>query len=89
MEARISDIVVPLKGRDAGLMMLVVREDPSYLWLANGKGRRAEAPKRKKRKHVRFVGTCDDWTRRKLAESGRLVNSDIRKALALWAEASD
>ena len=45
MESHVSDIVLSLSGRDKGQLMVVVREDGDYLWLANGKGRRAEAPK--------------------------------------------
>lgn len=85
MQSHISDIVLSLSGRDKGLTMLVVREDETHLWLANGKGRRSESPKRKKRKHTAHQGLCDDWTRQRLADNGRLTNSEIRKALALWA----
>ena len=67
------------------MLMVVVREDETYLWLANGKGRRAEAPKRKKRKHTAYQGSCDEWTRERMFANGRLSNSEIRKALALWA----
>ena len=85
MESHISDIVLSLSGRDKGLLMMVVREDDTYLWLANGKGRRAENPKRKKRKHTAHQGPCDEWTRNRIQVNGRLSNSEIRKALALWA----
>ena len=85
MESHVSDIVTSLSGRDAGRQMLVLREEDGYLFLADGRGRRAERPKRKKRKHTRHEGACDEWTRRRLAENGRLTNSEIRKALALWA----
>lgn len=85
MESHICDIVLSLSGRDKGLFMVVVREDGEYLWLANGKGRRAETPKRKKRKHTRYLASCDTWTRERMFVNGRLTNSEIRKALALWA----
>lgn len=85
MRSHVSDIVVSLAGRDAGETMLVLREDETFLWLANGKRRRAEAPKRKKRRHTGYAGPCDARTRQKLLETGRLTNSDIRKALAIWS----
>ena len=85
MQSHVSDIVVSLAGRDAGETLLVLREEENFLWLANGKRRRAERPKRKKRKHTAYAGACDERTRQKLLEMGRLTNSDIRKALALWA----
>lgn len=79
-----SDIVLSLTGRDKGLLMLAVAEEGDYLLLANSRARRAERPKRKRRKHVSYQGPCDARTQRKLLETGRLTNSDIRKALALW-----
>lgn len=88
-DARISDIVVPLCGRDSGRPMLVVGTSAGYLLLANGKNRRFERPKRKKRRHTEYRAPCDDWTREKLLTTGRLSNNDVRKALALYAENID
>ena len=79
-----ADIVLSLTGRDKGLLMLVTAEEGDFLLLANGRARRAENPKRKRRRHVSYQGASDEKTRRKLLNTGRLTNSDIRKALALW-----
>lgn len=80
----VSDIVLSLAGRDKGMHFIVLREEGQWLWLANGKARRAECPKRKKRKHTVQLGRCDDWTCSRIQETGRLSNSEIRKALAAW-----
>lgn len=88
-ETHTADIVLSLTGRDKGLLMLVVAEEGDFLLLANGRGRRAENPKRKRHRHVSRQGRCDERTQRKLLENGRLTNSDIRKALALWTGAED
>lgn len=84
MESHISDIVLSLRGRDKDALFLVVGEDAHSLLLASGRQRRAEKPKRKNRAHVTYQGTCDEATRKKLLETGRLTNSDIRNALDLW-----
>ncbi len=84
MQSHTTDIVLSLQGRDAGTLFLVLKEDDAYLYLADGKIRRTEAPKRKKRRHISHQGTCDEKTRKKLLETGRLTNSDVRKALAVW-----
>ena len=65
--------------------MLVVGEEGKFLLLANGKNRRFERPKRKKRRHTEYRAPCDGWTREKLLGTGRLSNNDVRKALALYA----
>ena len=49
--------VVSLAGRDRGMLFIVVREEGEYLFLADGKLRPVERPKKKKRKHVRAL-TC-------------------------------
>lgn len=84
MESHKCDIVLSCKGRDAGETLLVMDEDEKHLYVANGRERRAERPKRKSRKHVSHQGTCDARTREKLLTVGRLTNNDIRRALALW-----
>lgn len=89
MEAHVADIVLSLTGRDKGLLLLVVAEEGDFLYLANGRARRAENPKRKRRRHISRLGVCDERTRQKLAEAGRLTNSEIRKALALWTGDED
>ena len=65
-EIRTADIVLSLTGRDRGQLMLVVAEEGDFLLLANGRARRAENPKRKRRKHVSLQGPCDERTRLKL-----------------------
>lgn len=89
MDSHVADIVLSLSGRDKGLLFLVVAEEGDFLRLANGRGRRAENPKRKRRRHICRQGTCDERTRQKLADAGRLTNSEIRKALALWTGEQD
>ena len=88
-EPHTADIVLPLAGRDKGQLLLVVAVEGDFLRLANGRARRAETPKRKRRRHVSRQGACDERTRSKLLETGRLTNSDIRKALALWTGDED
>lgn len=89
MEPHVADIVLSLTGRDRGLLLLVVAEEEEFLYLANGRARRAENPKRKRRRHVSYQGGSDARTRQKLCEVGRLTNSEIRKALALWTGDED
>ncbi len=81
MTIEVSDIVISLCGRDRGNRFLVLDADDSYLLLANGVERRAEKPKRKKRKHVQF---CAHSAAAQQMREGKdsLTNSEIRRALA-------
>ena len=53
-----------------------------YLLLADGKSRRVEAPKRKKRKHARFIAESGDRVAEKIRQNERVTNSELRKAIA-------
>ena len=49
MEIAASNIVRSVAGRDQGKLFIVLAVEGEYLLLADGKGRKAESPKRKKR----------------------------------------
>ena len=84
MDIARSNIVKSIAGRDAGSLFFVLATEGDFLLLADGRRRRVESPKRKRRKHVSLQGPCDERTRLKLQSESRLTNSEIRKALALW-----
>lgn len=54
-----SDIVVSRAGRDKGKIFFVLEEDGTFAYLANGKERKIETPKKKKLKHLQFVSESD------------------------------
>ncbi len=44
-----------LAGRDAGIICLILREEDENVFIADGRDRRVETPKKKNRKHVRLI----------------------------------
>lgn len=44
-----------LVGRDAGIICLILREEDENVFIADGRDRRVETPKKKNRKHVRLI----------------------------------
>ena len=44
-----------LAGRDAGVICLILREEDENVFIADGRDRRVETPKKKNRKHVRLI----------------------------------
>ena len=72
------DVVRSVAGHDRGDLFLVLREEGDFLWLVDGKCRKLETPKKKRRKHVVSAGV---WTH---PVAGRLQDSDIRRALAAF-----
>ena len=81
----ISDVVVTTAGRDQGNWFYVVNEDPVYLFLANGKDRTLDKPKRKKRKHVQKVLRSETRVAEKIRSGNKVLNSELRRDLAFLA----
>ena len=84
-DINISDVVVSTTGRDAGNWFYVINEDPVFLYLANGKDRTLEKPKRKKRKHVQKVLRSETRVANKLKLGDKVLNSELRRDLAFLA----
>jgi len=84
MEITRAHLVEATAGRERGKLFYVVETDGEYLFLADGKSRRVEAPKRKKRKHVRFIADTGDRVAAKIRENEKLTNSELRKSIASY-----
>ena len=82
MDIARSDIVKASAGRDKGKLFFVMDVEDNFLLLADGKTRRLERPKRKKRRHVVFQARIDCRTTEKIRSGDRLTNSELRKTLA-------
>lgn len=84
MEITRAHLVEATAGREAGKLFYVLETEGEYLFLADGKSRRVEAPKRKKRKHVRFIADTGDRIAVKIRESEKVTNSELRKSIASY-----
>ena len=82
----ISDVVVSTAGHDQGQIFYVVSTDDQFLFLANGKDRTLDKPKRKKRKHVQKVLRSETRVAEKLASGDKVLNSELRRDLAFHAK---
>ena len=82
----ISDVVVSTAGRDRGQWFYVIKEEPQYLYLANGKDRTLDKPKRKKRKHVEKVLRSETRVAEKLRQGDKVLNSELRRDLAYLSQ---
>ena len=78
-------MVVSTAGRDAGEWFYVIDEDQNYLFLANGKDRTLDKPKRKKRKHVQKVLRSETRVAEKLRLGDKVLNGELRRDLAFLA----
>lgn len=60
MDDFLGRLVISVAGRDKGLVLCAVKADKDYVYLADGKLRKLESPKKKKYKHVRLVVDAAD-----------------------------
>ena len=82
MEIAASNIVRSSAGRDRGKLFVVLAVEGEYLLLADGKTRRLESPKRKKRRHAAFAARFDCRAADKIRSGEKLTHSELRRALA-------
>lgn len=84
----IGQLVFSKSGHDKGGLFIVVDIKDEYLYLADGKVRMIEKPKKKKVKHVQKVNYVSEEIKEKIQEESYLNNADLRKAIAWYLEAS-
>ena len=84
-DIQISDVVVSTAGREEGKMFYVISEDQQFLYLANGKDRTLDKPKRKKRKHVQKVLRSETRVAVKIRSGDKVLNGELRRDLAFLA----
>ena len=86
MEIAQSNIIRSDAGRDKGKLFTVLAVEGEYLLLADGKSRRVESPKRKKRRHVLFVAAEETRVSVKIKNNEKVTNSELRRTLAAYRE---
>jgi len=74
-------------GHDKGRMYIILKEDGEYVYLADGKLRTVENPKKKKKKHVQPVKTgVDQVLAEKIINKQTIYNEEIRFAIKVRAK---
>ena len=86
MEVDKSSLIVSKAGRDKGQLFYVIDADEQYVYLADGKSRRLEKPKRKKRKHIEQIPRTESRIAEKIRNGEKVLNSELRKELASFGQ---
>ena len=77
MEIQKGSVVRSKAGRDKGIVFMVLSLEADSAYIADGKKRKVENPKRKKLKHLQGYNDV-------LNIEGEVTNSKVRKALAVY-----
>ncbi|MBR5223200.1 MAG: KOW domain-containing RNA-binding protein [Clostridia bacterium] len=75
----VGKIVISKKGRDMGKYLAVINCDKNYVFVADGKERKLETPKRKNIKHISI--TADTLTKDQMK-----TNKQLKKAIAVYKD---
>ncbi len=87
MDTDIGHIVISLAGRDKGRPFYVLKTEENFVYLIDGRLRKIESPKKKKKKHVKLISDSETRISTKLKAGEKIFNSEIRKALSDYAKA--
>ncbi len=81
-QIELGSVVYSVAGHDAGRFYVVVEiVDDKYVKIADGKLRKANAPKLKKIKHLAVQAEVAEEIGRKLSENQNVVDAEVRRAL--------
>ena len=75
----IGELVQSAKGHDKGEYFLVVSADLEFVYICNGKSRKVNKLKRKKRKHIIKTGKICEWVEK---NPEKVNNTSVRKAIS-------
>ncbi len=74
-------VVFSKSGRDKSKPFIIVDFDEDYVYLADGRLRLLEKPKKKKKMHVQICNDIIEEIKSKLEHNLNLSDADLRKAL--------
>jgi ribosomal protein L14E/L6E/L27E len=78
----VGQVVRSLAGRDKGQYMVVIEVvDDQFIYIANGKLRKVNNPKKKKVKHLAKTNHIATEIRDKILDGKKISNAEIRKIL--------
>ncbi len=79
-------LVYPKCGRDQGCDMVIVELSDHYVFLADGKKRKLDKPKKKKKIHLQVTNHVDHVLGKKLSEGAYVLDADLRKMIKQYKE---
>ncbi len=89
MDIDAGSLVYSIAGRDKGGVFVVLSLSDMYCYLADGKIRKTDNPKKKKQKHLKATGHTADALKEKITSGERPTNSEVRRAIAAYLDEAD
>ena len=89
LEYQIGQVVYSKSGHDKGDVQMIIAVEGDFLILADGRRRKLEKPKRKKKMHVQPTFYVENEVAAKLQTGAYLLDADIKKALKKYRMVQD
>lgn len=77
-----------LAGHDKDEIFVIIREAGEYIFLADGKNRPQERPKRKNKKHIQIIHDREEQRRKALIQENKLTDVEIRTSIQCYKRES-
>ncbi|MBE5875573.1 MAG: hypothetical protein E7290_01645 [Lachnospiraceae bacterium] len=74
-----------LAGHDKSRLYFVIEENETWVWLADGKFRTLDNPKRKNKKHIQIIKDVDDTMVQSIIDKS-VTNETIKRAIKLYCK---
>lgn len=85
-ECRVGEFAKSKAGHDKDEIFIIINIEDEYVFLVDGKSRKMEKPKRKKKKHIQVINTVDEELQSKLNDNILIRDEDIKRAIKCYKQ---
>lgn len=71
-------------GHDKGDIYVIIKEEPEYVYLVDGKLRTLDKPKKKNKKHIQIIRKSVEPSFVEKMRNGQADDSEIRKIIKIY-----
>lgn len=80
----VGKLAISKSGHDKGRLYVIIREEETDIYLADGKIRTVDRPKRKNKKHIQIIKNLPEEITALLPQTKEFRNEEIKRAIKLY-----
>lgn len=80
----IGKLAISLSGHDKDSIYVIIKEEAADVYLADGRVRTVDKPKRKNKKHIQIIKRLPEEITNLLVEEKKFRNEKIKRAIKLY-----
>ena len=82
-------LAISKSGHDKDHLYVIIREDAEYVYLADGKLKTVEHPKKKNKKHIQVIKQIPEEVASLICKKEEFLNLEIKRAIKLFITGKD